>query len=130
MVELARQHNEELRVYRQITATDLALKSQLLEVFEDTYFYGLSDRHTGFTGVTYVQMITHLYTNYGIITAIDIIENEKRMDARYDPSVAIESYFEQIGCSGVCGGRKFSFHHKPNDYKSIYSNVCDWSVQG
>ena len=41
-------------------------------------------------------MITHLYANYGIITAVDIMENEKRMDIPYDPSVAIESYFDQI----------------------------------
>ena len=43
-----------------------------------------------------MQMITHLYTNYGIITAVDIIENEKRMDTPYDPSIAIKSYFDQI----------------------------------
>ena len=96
MAEIVRRHKEELRVYRQVLATDLALKSQLLDVFEDTYFRGLRDRHTGFTSITYMQMITHLYTNYGIITAVDIMENEKRMDAPYDPSVAIESYFDQI----------------------------------
>ena len=96
MAEIARRHNEELRVYRQVVATDLALKSQLLDVFEDIYFRGLRDRHTGFTSITYMEMITHLYTNYGIISAVDIIENEKRMDSQYDPSVAIESYFDQI----------------------------------
>ena len=41
-------------------------------------------------------MITHLYTNYGIITAMDIMENDKRMDASYDHSIAIELYFDQI----------------------------------
>ena len=41
-------------------------------------------------------MITHLFTNYGIITAVDIMENEKRMDTPYDPSGAIESYLDQI----------------------------------
>ena len=96
MAEIVRRHKEELRVYRQILATDLALKSQLLDVFEDIYFRGLRDRHTGFTSITYMQMITHLYTNYGIITAVDIMENEKRMDAPYDPSIAIESYCDQI----------------------------------
>ena len=41
-------------------------------------------------------MIIHMYTSYGIITAVDIMENEKRMDTPYDPSIAIESYFDQI----------------------------------
>ena len=96
MAEIVRRHKEELRVYRQVIATDLALKSQVLDAFDDIYFRGLRDRHTGFTSVTYMQMITHLYTNYGIITAVDIMENEKRMDSPYDPSIAIESYFDQI----------------------------------
>ena len=96
MAEIVRRHKEELRVYRQVVATDLALKSQLLDVFDDLYFRGLRDRHTGFTSITYMVMITHLYTNYGIITAVDIMENEKRMDTPYDPSIAIESYFDQI----------------------------------
>ena len=41
-------------------------------------------------------MITHLYSNYGMISSVDIMENEKRTDTPYDPSIAIEAYFEQI----------------------------------
>ena len=96
MSKIVRQHKEELRVFRQVAATDLALKSQLLDIFEEMYFRRLRDRHTSFTSVTYMQMITHLYNDYGIITAIDIMENEKRMDTPYDLSVAIESYLDQI----------------------------------
>ena len=60
------------------------------------YFRGLRNCHTGFTGISYLDMVTHLYTNYGIITAVDIMENEKRMNTPYDPSIAIELYFDQI----------------------------------
>ena len=96
MAEIVRQHKEELRVYRQVENTELALKSQIIDTFDDTYFRGLRGRHTGFFGITYLQMVAHLYDNYGIITALDIIENEKRMDKPYDPSEAIESYFDQV----------------------------------
>ena len=96
MAEMVRQHKEELRVYRQVENTELALKSQLIDTFDDTYFRGLRGRHTGFFGITYLQMIAHLYHNYGIITALDIVENEKRMDKPYDPSEAIELYFDQV----------------------------------
>ena len=96
MAEIVRQHKEELRVYRQVENTELALKSQLIDTFDDTYFRGLRRRHTGFCGITYLQMIAHLYHNYGIVTALNIIENEKRMDKPYDPSEAIELYFDQI----------------------------------
>ena len=43
-----------------------------------------------------MQMITHLYTNYDIITVVDIMESGKKMDAPYDPSVTIEFSFDKI----------------------------------
>ena len=41
-------------------------------------------------------MISHLYVNYGTITAVDLIENERRMDTPFGQSGAIETYFDQI----------------------------------
>ena len=41
-------------------------------------------------------MISHIYVNYGTITAVDLIENERRMDTPFDQSGAIETYFDQI----------------------------------
>ena len=73
MAEQVRQHKEELHISHQVVATNLALKSQLLDVFDKKYFRGLRDRHTWFTNVTYLQMITHLYDHYGIISAVDMI---------------------------------------------------------
>ena len=91
-----RQHKEELQIFRQVENSDLALKSQLIDVFDKTYFRGLRNRHTGFADVSYFQMISHLYVNYGTITAVDLIENERRMDTSFDQSSAIETYFDQI----------------------------------
>ena len=39
-------------------------------------------------------MIAHLYNNYGSITTVKMIKNEKRIDN--DPSGAIETYFGHI----------------------------------
>ena len=41
-------------------------------------------------------MISHLYDTHGSITAVDLIENEERMDTPFDPSDAIETYFDQV----------------------------------
>ena len=54
MVEMVRQHKEQLRVYRQIENTELALKSQLIDIFDKTYFQGLCGRHTELFGIIYV----------------------------------------------------------------------------
>ena len=89
MAEQVRQHKEQLRVFRQVENTELALKSQLIESFDETYFRGLRGRHTGYTNISYLRMISHLYDTYGSITAVDLIENKKRMDTPFDPSGAI-----------------------------------------
>ena len=89
-------HKEELCIFRQVENSDLALKYQLIDVFDETYFRGLRNRHTGFAGVSYFQMITHIYKNYGTITNVDFIENKRRMDTPFDQSGAIKTYFNQI----------------------------------
>ena len=43
MAEQIRQHKEELRIFRQVENSDLALKSQLIGVFDKTYFWGLKN---------------------------------------------------------------------------------------
>ena len=96
MSEQIRKHMEELRIFRQVKNSDLALKSQLIDVFDKTYFRGLRNQHTGFAGVSYFQIISHLYVNYGTITAVDLIDNERRMDLPFNQSGAIETYFDQI----------------------------------
>ena len=84
-------------VYRQIENTELGLKSQLIATFDETYFRGLLGCHSGFSGITYVQMIAHSYNSYCLITALDLIENKKIMDKiLYDTSEAIETYFDQV----------------------------------
>ena len=84
MSEQIRQHKEELCIFRQVENSDLALKSQLIDVFDETYFWVLRNRHTGFAGFSYFQIISHLYVNYGTITAVELIKNERRKDTLFD----------------------------------------------
>ena len=52
MSEQIRQHKEELCIFRQVENSDLALKSQPIDVFDKTYFRGLQTQHTGFAGLS------------------------------------------------------------------------------
>ena len=96
MAKLIRKNKEELRIFRQVENSDLALRAQLIDVFDKTYFRGLRNQHTGFAGVSYFQMISHIYVNYGTIITVDLIKNKRRMDTPFDQSGAIETYFDQI----------------------------------
>ena len=130
MAEIVRQHKEQLRVYRQIKNTELVLKSQLIDTFDETYFRWLRGRHTGFFGFTYVQIIAYLYNSYGLITALNIIENEKRMDKPYNPSEAMETYFDQVEDAvefAEVGNSLFT--NTQILTKTFIKNVCHWAIQ-
>jgi hypothetical protein len=43
-----------------------------------------------------MQLLTHLYTTYGVITPIDIEDNDTRMREPFDPTLPIETLFDQI----------------------------------
>ena len=52
--------------------------------------------HTGYVGVTTIQMLDHLNENYGIITVVDIEDNDTRMREPYNPTFPIETLLHQI----------------------------------
>lgn len=89
-------HKEELREWQETTRADQALQQQLLSVFDEEYLRGLRNMHMGYVGVSTNTMLQHLYDNYGVITAVDIEDNDTTMRAEYDPSQPIEVLFHQI----------------------------------
>jgi len=63
---------------------------------EEVYFKGIRSRHVGFQNSTLLQMLQHLYTNYGIITPTDLEDNDVQMRENFDANKPIEELFEQI----------------------------------
>ena len=94
--QFERAHKEELRQWQETTRTDQALQQQLLSVFDEEYLRGLSNLHMGYVGVSTNTMLQHLYDNYGVITAVDIEDNDTTMRSDYNPSQPIEVLFHQI----------------------------------
>lgn len=60
------------------------------------YFKALKDPHIGYANNTTLALITHLYNSYGLITQMDLSDNDLRMKAPYDPSTPIEHLFAQV----------------------------------
>jgi hypothetical protein len=134
--EIVRQHKENLRVWREYNATDKALQQQLINTFDKPYIRGLRDRHTSYNNVSAMQILTHLYTTFGVITPIDIENNDAKMRAPFDPTQPIELLFDQIGTAikfAGAGNRPYN----PDQVVSrayllilqtgLYSDACrDW----
>ena len=94
--EEVRQHGERLRCYQETNRTDHALKQLLLNSFDEMYTRGLRNVHTGYSNVTTIALLNHLYTTYGCITTMDLEENDARMKTPYDATQPIEVLFNQI----------------------------------
>ena len=73
-----------------------ALKKQILNAIDDEYLEDLKDPDTGYANVTPLQMIEHLYTEYGELTPQDISNNRTALKADYDPNTTMVSYFYKI----------------------------------
>ena len=64
--------------------------------FGEEYLRCRRNMYTGYVGVSAWTIILHSYDNYGIITAVDIEDNDTKMRTEYDPSLPIEFLFHQI----------------------------------
>ena len=91
--EIVRDHKTKLREWQETSRTDQALQQQLITAFDEQYLRGLRNIHTGYVSVVTFQMLMHLYDNYGIITAVDIENNDKEIRTPYNPALPIETLF-------------------------------------
>ena len=91
-----RQYNLDMKQYLECQRTDQALKQQVLGAVDPMYVESLRDMYTGYTAVSVLTIITHLYTNYGQISDLDLDDNERQMKKRYDPNQPIDTLFKQI----------------------------------
>jgi hypothetical protein len=61
---------EDVQTYRIYTSVQQALKKQIISVFEPMYLDVLNDNMVGFANISARDMMGHLFTNYGNITAV------------------------------------------------------------
>jgi hypothetical protein len=94
--QTVRDHEENLRIWRQYNNVNAALKQQLISAISNIYIRTLQDRHTGFANVSTRELIEHLLRTYGNITPTDLAENDLRFKAAYDPAEPIETLYSQL----------------------------------
>jgi hypothetical protein len=75
---------------------DQAIKKLILEAFDDSYLYALSDEVVGYANCTSLDLLPHLLTFYAIIAPTELTQNYKRPNTPYDPNQPIETLFQQI----------------------------------
>jgi hypothetical protein len=94
--EAVRQHQENVRVFQRYHDTDRALVRCIIAATPSTYIEALSHDEFGYATVTSLQLLTHLHTTYGVMTAADIDANMARMNNPWSPPTPIEVLFKQL----------------------------------
>ena len=75
---------------------DRDLRQQLLGTVEDTFLRVLQKSHCGYSGSSTLDLLTHLFATYAVISNADLLENEKRFRKPYSPTILIEVAWRQI----------------------------------
>jgi hypothetical protein len=70
---------EDVQTYRTYTSMQQTLKKQIISVFEPMYLDVLNDNMVGFANISSRDMLDHLCSTYGNITAVDLEINFEHM---------------------------------------------------
>jgi hypothetical protein len=87
---------EDVQTYRTYTSAQQALKKHIISVFEPMYLEVLNDNMVGFANISARDMLDHLFSTYGNITAVDLEINFEHMRRAWDPHHPVEALFKQI----------------------------------
>ena len=79
--------------------TDNALKKLLIAAIPNMYLKAMEDNTFGFARVTTLELLTHLWANYGRIRPSDLDENIQKLHTPWFPPTPIEDLFAQMDAS-------------------------------
>ena len=89
---ITREHTEALRVFNEYKNVDKACKKVITNICPEIYYKTLKNRYTGYTGSSTLQILTHLWTEYGEISEDDVRAN----DSALKREITGETHFEEL----------------------------------
>ena len=89
-------HNAATLDFNTFSNVECALRQQLLGAIEDTLLQVKHNPHHGYSGSSTLDLLTHLYETYAVISNADWLANDKRFRKPYSPTVPIEVAWRQI----------------------------------
>jgi hypothetical protein len=87
------QHKDDKQAFKTYHDVDKTLRSLLLAAVPRNYVMALHDPTMGFSLVTTLQLLTHLWINFGKITNEEALANMATLDAPWNPATPIEDLF-------------------------------------
>ena len=90
------QHKKRLELFKEQRFLERAIRSQVVNAFEETYLIDLKQDHIGYNNVSIPNMFKHLNKYYGKITDADLLANKTNMSKPWDPDTPIQIIYKQI----------------------------------
>jgi hypothetical protein len=120
---------DEVQTYRTCTSVQQALKKQIISVFEPMYLEILNDSMVGYANISARDMLYHLFSTYGNITAVDLEINFEHMRRAWDPQQPVESLFKQIqDCADHSEAGGVLIGHPEQINVGYAKNICSWPL--
>ena len=96
LAELSRQFREQLRTFREYYDVDKAIKAKIQTLIPEIYYKTLKNKHTGYSQVRGLDILTHLWTEYGTLQEEDIQEFDRQMKIPISGETNFETLVAQI----------------------------------
>ena len=91
------QHTERLRLFREVTGVENALKQQIIAAVEPQYLEAIRNQVTGKLAGSVYEVIRHLFHVYGQVTPQALYGQEQKVHQMvYDPQHPIDGVFTAI----------------------------------
>jgi hypothetical protein len=94
--EARRAHARDLLAYRTYTTVESLLKRQLLQAVPATFVFETMDIELGYSQVSTLALLDHLYITYGSVTADELSKNMENLSRQWDPDQQLEDLWAQI----------------------------------
>ena len=93
---LTRQHTENMRVFNDYYSVDKACKKVLFTLIPEAYFRSFKNKYTRYANVKCLNILTHLWTTYGILQDFEVQENDVRKKQPISAETLFEEFVEKI----------------------------------
>jgi uncharacterized phage-associated protein len=96
ITENNRIHQRDIAIHSLYVAVNNALRQQLLDAIPRVYVRDIEHEVYAYSHITCLDLLTHLWTTYGTISATDLKENIQSMYKPWNPADPIETVFHQL----------------------------------
>lgn len=94
--ENRRTHARDILAFRTYTTVESLIKRQLLQAIPSTFVHELMDLELGYSQVSSLDILNHVYLTYGTVTADDLSKNMENLSRQWDPAQQLEDLWAQI----------------------------------